>query len=186
MLEVEMKFPLTDVNTFQQRVVALGASCSVDHIEEDHYFNAPDRNFGQTDEALRLRRIGDENVLTYKGPKTDVQTKTRPEIEVALASGRETAEQMQRLLTKLGYRPVAVVRKRRRIYSLRLEGFDMQVCLDDVDEVGQFAELEILAPEEQFPAARELLLRTAQQLGLHQSERRGYLHMLLAKRKTGG
>ena len=76
-------------------------------------FNAPDRDFAQTDEALRIRRVGSFNFLTYKGPKQDRQTKTRTEIEVALAPGPEAAEAMSQLVTRLGYRPVAVVAKTR-------------------------------------------------------------------------
>jgi adenylate cyclase class 2 len=184
MLEVEMKFPLDDASAFERRLADLGAARSADHIEEDHYYNAPDRDFAETDEALRLRRIESENVLTYKGPKRDAQTKTRPEIEVPLAPGPEAAEQLRHLLVHLGYRPVAVVRKRRQMYPLQMDGFDMQVCIDEVEEVGRFAELEIVAPEDQFAAARDLLLRTAGQLGLAQQERRGYLHMLLEKRNA--
>ena len=46
----------------------------------DHYFNGHDRDFHQTDEAFRIRRMGEKNFLTYKGPKRDTDTKTRIEI----------------------------------------------------------------------------------------------------------
>jgi adenylate cyclase class 2 len=56
----------------------------------------------------------------------------------------------------------------------------MEACLDEVERVGRFAELEILAPEEHLDSARTVLLSTAAALGLTQSERRSYLEMLLA------
>jgi ABC-type sulfate transport system permease component len=39
------------------------------------------------DEAFRLRRVGERNYMTYKGPKLDATTKSRPEEEVRLADG---------------------------------------------------------------------------------------------------
>ena len=91
MLEVEMKFPAADLPTLAARLEALGARRGETLEEADHYFNAPDRDFARTDEALRIRRIGDHNRITYKGPKRDAVTKTRTEIELPIGDGAETA-----------------------------------------------------------------------------------------------
>lgn len=184
MLEVEMKFPLTEPHRLEEILQSWGASRGVLREETDHYFNAPDRDFARTDEALRLRSIGLENMVTYKGPKLDAQTKTRTEIEVPLGGGDVAARNFQTLLTHLGYRPAAVVRKRRRVYHLNREEFRMEVCLDDVEEVGLFAELEIQAPESLLDRARHVLMETAAELGLHDSERRSYLELLLHAREA--
>ena len=132
MLEVEMKFAVTEFTSVQERLDAWQALADEAIDEADHYFNAPDRDFAVTDEAFRMRRIGDGNRLTYKGPKSPGPVKTRTEIEVPIASGPAAAEDMSRLLVSLGYRPVAVVRKRRRIYRLERQGFALEVCLDEV------------------------------------------------------
>jgi adenylate cyclase class 2 len=182
-LEVEMKFAIRDLAPLERRLHEWGAVADAPRQDADHYFNAPDRDFARTDEALRLRRIGSGNFVTYKGPKRDAQTKTRTEIEVPLAPGEEAAEAFARLLQHLGYRFVAVVRKRRRIVHLQREGFHLEVCLDEVDGLGTFAELEILAPEEELERARQLLLKCADELGLSGSERRSYLELLLAGKK---
>jgi adenylate cyclase class 2 len=180
MLEVEMKFPVSDLSSLEQRLADSGAVEAETLDETDHYFNAPDRDFARTDEALRLRRIGASNFVTYKGPKLDAQTKTRTEVEVPLAPGNATAETLTRLLVHLGYRPVAVVRKRRRTFRLKRKGFELEIALDDVEKVGQYAELEIQAPEERLQDARNVLLEMAAALGLTQSERRSYLELLLS------
>lgn len=182
MLEVEMKFPVTEFAALETRLRELGATSAQPVEEYDHYFNAPDRDFAQTDEALRLRRIGTNNRVTYKGPKRDLHTKTRTEIEVGVEDGEEAAEQFMQLLRSLGYRPAAVVHKQRRIYRLDGRTFPIEICLDDVEEVGRFVELEIQAPEEQLEAARAELVGAAREWGLTQSERRSYLEMLLACR----
>jgi adenylate cyclase class 2 len=180
MLEVEMKFPVEDLSALERRLADSGAVEEETLDEADHYFNAPDRDFARTDEALRLRRIGASNFVTYKGPKLDAQTKTRTEVEVPLATGEATAEAFTRLLVHLGYRPVAVVRKRRRTFRLKRNGFELEIALDNVEKVGQYAELEIQAPEERLRDARNVLLEMAAALGLTKSERRSYLELLLS------
>jgi adenylate cyclase class 2 len=182
MLEVETKYPVADFAPLKERLAAWGAGAPVTREDADHYFNAPDRDFARTDEALRVRRIGAANFVTYKGPKRDAQTKTRTEVEVPLAEGDRVAEDFIRLLKHLGYRPTAVVRKRRAVYHLRRGGYELEVCLDEVEEVGCFVELEIQAPEEELERARGVLLDAAKELGLEGSERRSYLEMLLEKR----
>jgi len=185
MLEIEVKYPAADWTYIERQLHGMGASFDVPREDIDQYFNAPDRDFARTDEALRLRRIGLGNFVTYKGPKTDAQTKTRTEIEVALAPGESVAGAFGCLLIQLGYRSVAIVRKRRVVCHVKREAFDLEVCLDDVQGVGKFVELEILAPPEDLEAARAVLLKTAEELGLRASERRSYLELLLAKSLSG-
>lgn len=182
MLEIEMKFSVTDFEPVRKALEAWQARPEPAIDEADHYFNAPDRDFARTDEAFRLRRIGARNLITYKGPKQPGPAKTRTEIEVPLEEGNAAADGFCQLLQKLGYRPSAIVRKRRTIWHFQREGFDLQACLDEVQEVGRFVEIEIVAPPEQRAAAEQLLQRIAGELGLRQSERRSYLEMLLARR----
>jgi adenylate cyclase class 2 len=182
MLEIEAKYPVSDWTQIEQQLRAWGSHFDDEREGADQYFNAPDRDFARTDEALRIRQIGMTNLVTYKGPKIDAQTKTRTEIEVPLAAGEPVAEEFGQLLMHLGYRPVAVVRKQRRVAHLARGGFQMEVCLDNVAEVGRFLEIEIMAPAEALEQARGVLLKTAAELGLARQERRSYLEMLLAQR----
>jgi len=182
-LEVEMKFPVADLAAVEVRLRARGARPGPVLHEADHYLNAPDRDFAHTDEAFRLRRVGPASFITYKGPKRDAQTKTRAEVEVPLAEGDQTAEDLIRLVRHLGYRPVAVVKKRRHTFHLQAGGFDVEACLDDVEQVGTFVELEIVAPAQDLEAARAAVIRLAAELGLSGSERRSYLEMLLGMKR---
>jgi adenylate cyclase class 2 len=181
MLEVEVKYAVAHFAIIEAALKAMGVEIQPPRRDADHYFNAPDRDFAQTDEAVRVRSIGEKNFVTYKGPKIDRETKTRLEIEVPLADGAETAADFRRLLTHLRYRPVAVVRKTRRIAEFTRDGFDVQLTLDEVDSVGQYAELEVVAPEERADAAKAVVLAVVAELGLTNSERRSYLQLLLEK-----
>jgi adenylate cyclase class 2 len=179
MLEVEVRYRTADRAGVIARLVKWGATLAQDRVDVDHYFNAPDRDLKTTDEAFRLRRIGPANCLTYKGPKRDKETKTRTEIEVPLTDGDDVAFDTERLLLALRYISVVVVRKKRQVYRLTRDGFPMEVCFDDVDLVGQFVELEILASDEKYEPAKATLLQTAADLGLTEKENRSYLGMVL-------
>lgn len=179
MLEIEMKFRVDDFAAVAARLAEWGAEAGPQEIESDHYYNAPDRDFGKTDEALRLRRVGTSSRITYKGPKQPGPTKTRTEIEVPLADGDGPAGDFLRVLEKLGYRATAVVNKKRTSYAMRRGDFVMNVCLDDVERVGRFVEVEIVATADRRDDADRILMRTATELGLTQYEPRSYLHMVL-------
>ena len=183
MLEIEIKYRVTVFTAVEQQLASWGIVPETPLAEEDHYFNAPDRDFGKTDEVLRPRRINASNRITYKGSKQPVSAgsvaKKRTEIEIPFADGLEAAVQFQQLLTHLGYRPTAVVRKRRQIYRLARGGFGLEVCLDEVETLGRFVEVEIVTPPEQAMAAERVLQEVSGALGLTEVEPRAYLTMAL-------
>jgi adenylate cyclase class 2 len=179
MLEVEVKYRNADKAAAVAALLDMGGTLAQDRVDLDLYFAAPDRDMKATDEAFRLRRVGAKNCLTYKGPKRDKETKTRTEIEVPLADGDAAADDAERLFVALGYRPVTTVRKKRRVYRLPHGDFELEVCFDSVDRVGEFVELEILAEEAQYETAKATLLAVADELGLTEKEPRSYLGMVL-------
>jgi len=131
-----------------------------------------------------IRRTAEDTRLTYKGHKREAATKTRKEVEVTVGDGRaETATEMSELLVCLGFRPVAVVRKKRVAYHLdRPVGGKpraVEVCFDEVEKVGSFVEVELVAEESAFEDAKAAVLGLATELGLTDQERRSYLGMLL-------
>ncbi len=177
--EVEQKFPTADFAALEATLRALGANIGEPQIEVDLYFAHPARDFAATDEALRVRRKGGSNCITYKGPKIDRTTKTRREIELPLADGAESAEAWQEMLEALGFRPVAEVRKARRKVEIPWQDRRVEGTLDDVDSVGTFAELELVVDEAEVDAAKACIASLAERLGLAQSEHRSYLELLL-------
>src|ERR1043165_1054967 len=102
MLEIEMKFTVAEFAPIIANLHEWKARGQPAIQEADHYFNSPDRDFGKTDEAFRLRSIGVENRVTYKGPKQGGPTKTRTEIEIGLESGAKAADQFPQLLQHPG------------------------------------------------------------------------------------
>jgi len=178
MLEVELKFPLADSDGFRHRLGGLGAVEGAAVVQADAYFNHPARDFAATDEALRVRTVGDASVVTYKGPKQGGAAKTRFELELPLAEG--TAAGWAALLERLGFRPVLTVRKRRTPFALEHAGRRFEVTIDEVDRLGSFAEVETLAEASDVQAAETAVTQLAERLGLADPEPRSYLEFLLA------
>ncbi len=179
--EVEQKFPVGGFEAVRARLEALHARFAEGHEETDLYFNHPSRDFRETDEALRIRRRGGANRVTYKGPKIDTTTKTRQELELDLPAGEETAAQWTELLETLGFRQVGRVHKRRRKFQVDWQGRTIAGTLDEIDGLGTFVELELVVDSDEIDAAREAIGALAGQLGLAASERRSYLQLLLAQ-----
>jgi len=189
--EVEIKFPVADPRDVELRLVALAARFREPVEQVDRYFAHPCRDFARTDEALRLRRDGDDVAITWKGPRIDAATKTRREIELPLAAAADpgdprppadvTIRQWGELLDALGFRPVLTVGKRRRPARVHWQGTEVDVAIDAVAGLGDFVELEIQAREGEVPLARAVLESLARELGCTNAERRSYLELLLAK-----
>ena len=178
--EVEQKFPVADMAALEARLGAIGATVSEPRPEVDLYWAHPARDFVQTDEALRIRRKDTSNWITYKGPKIDKTTKTRREIELPLPPGEESAGNWAELLEALGFVPVGEVRKLRRKVDIPWQGRRVEGSLDDVDRLGNFAELELIADEAGVDQARNCIASLAEHLGLAPGQRRSYLELLLA------
>jgi adenylate cyclase, class 2 len=179
--EVELKFPIADPELVRANLERLGSRAGDALAQVDRYFNHPSRDFGETDEAFRIRQTGDTNRVTYKGPKVDSRSKTRREIEIPFGESPSDAEQFAEMLRLLGFREVRTVRKQRVPYELTWDGREVEVCLDEVDELGTFAEIETAADEGSRDAARDSILRLAERLNLANSERRSYLCLLLER-----
>lgn len=180
--EVEIKFRVADHAALAERLAALGAVAGPSISQEDTYLAHPDRDFARTNEALRLRRQDRDNRITYKGPKREGPTKTREEIEVAIAEGPEALGRMTRLFEILGFRPLATIRKTRTPYHFHHQGREMEIALDLAEGLGAFAEVEAIADgEADLAAAQEAVQALARDLSLAEVEPRSYLRMHLER-----
>ncbi|WP_323677035.1 class IV adenylate cyclase [Halorubellus sp. PRR65] len=193
MYEVEMKVRASG-DAVRSRLRDVGGSLSGVVFQEDTYYDAPHREFAETDEALRVRReadLGEDAPLgvdavmdalddgafdarvTYKGPLVDDTSKTREEFETGVADGAT----MARVLESLGFAPAATVAKRRERWTL--DG--VTVTVDDVADVGAFVEVETETEESGVAAARERVADALRALDLDPDEqiRTSYLGLLL-------
>jgi adenylate cyclase class 2 len=138
MLEIELKVRVESLDHVRRKLEQLNAKfCGRVH-EHDVYYNAPHRDFSKTDEALRVRYADGKAVVTYKGAKIkNLGLKAREELNTAVKSG----EIFENILTHLGFVRTAEVNKWRENYRL----CGASVALDDVEHLGTFVEIEVLA-----------------------------------------
>ena len=188
MFEVEQKYHLDDSIAMEAKLVEAGFQTVETQAHRDTYYNHPCRDFAESKEALRVRRINGTPLITYKGAKLPGAIKARRELEWELGPGDAGGDKTEQLLQLLGFQRVAEVCKSRRVFapgpssgesaSCDMVGFS--VVLDDVDQVGRFAEIELLAEtESDVQQARDRIGLLADRLGLQQTESRSYLRMLL-------
>jgi adenylate cyclase class 2 len=170
MLEIEVKAALKDRRQVEARLRHLGAKAEGERRQIDLYFAHPCRDFGASDEALRLRLDGDRQVMTYKGQKLDARSKTREEIEQPI-----DFERMALTLRRLGFKDFLRVEKMRTDYSW--EG--IVISLDRVVGLGDFVELEVEDEDRERGLERILDLKT--RLDVQGNETRSYLELILEK-----
>jgi len=180
MYEVELKVR-TDHDGLRERLDELGADFLGTVEQADTYYDAPHKNFAETDESLRVRReVVDSEasaVMTYKGPKLDEASKTREEVETAVGEGDDAAT----IFESVGFEPAATVHKERDRYRLG----EYTITLDTVEQVGSFVEVETEA--EDIDTAREGAAEIMRDMGLDPDEqiRTSYLGFLLGNEDTG-
>lgn len=179
--EVEQKFILSDPQQFAARLESLGFKPTVAEEHQDLYFRHPCRDFRETDEAFRLRKVNDDAVVTYKGKRLDAEVKTRPEIELELKSSE--FEQWETMLCSLGFSPLPKVCKTRQMY--KCDHVDLSafcVTIDRVEQLGCFAEIELLIEsQDKLLEAQEQIEKLAEELQLKDVQTLSYLAQLLRK-----
>jgi len=175
MLEIEIKVRVPDINAVREQVISCGGVLTETLTEHDSYYNAPHRDFGETDEALRLRETGIKTTVTYKGPKeTILGSKIREELNLDITDPKI----FDSIITHLGFVMVAVVQKRREYYRYQ----DFTISLDQVEGLGDFVEIELISENDAEKAATRVD-QTALKMGVT-GERitLSYLELLFSKR----
>jgi len=138
----------------------------------DVYLSHPTRDFGKTDEALRIRKETNADSLTYKGPKIDKDTKSREELKV----NAPDPDTLLTIFQRLGFKESGRVEKLRTMYSIQ----GVTVCLDSVSGLGDFVESEYEGTD--LESGKEAIFALMHELGLRGNERRSYLELLLDKK----
>lgn len=179
MIEVEIKLPIYRRAFIEQGLVRLGFLPGDLIKESDTYFTSTFHDFMGNDEALRIRESENfsktraVSFLTYKGPKLDTVSNTRQELETIVEDGQIC----RNILLSLGYHELSPVRKLRQYYHRD----SITACVDQVEHLGSFLELEMLVEkEEDRPDALQKIEAILHDLDCRMEEttRYSYLFML--------
>jgi adenylate cyclase class 2 len=175
MLEIELKVKVDTLDPIREHLKNRNAQFFGRVHEHDIYYNPPYRDFGSTDEALRLRYTNEHAVITYKGAKrAEYGLKAREELNTAV----ETGEVFEQILRRLGFVKTAEVNKWRENYRLD----DAAISLDAVDELGTFVEIEVMADRD-APDATNRINALAKEMEISgEPILASYLELILSKR----
>jgi adenylate cyclase class 2 len=180
MIEIEVKLRIKDAAVLEKKLLEQGYKLIETLRETDTYFDGGINGIKKSGQALRVRRTvncvtgKEQSAITFKGEKIDAVSMARLELETVVESG----EAAERILCALGFYPVQpIVVKIRKI----LRNGDICACLDDVQGLGTFLELEIMAEsEEARPAALERIEEILNSVGytMDDTTRMSYLSQL--------
>ena len=134
--EIEIKLKIPNAPHGRRLLRANGFRVSKRRVfEANTVFDTPGLALRKTRRLLRVRHVGRESILTYKGAPVPSKHKSREELELSLSDGRTFAV----ILDRLGYRPTFLYEKYRTTYrELQVSG---EVTLDETP-IGVFLELE--------------------------------------------
>src|ERR1700753_1043403 len=136
-VETEVKIRIQDPAAIRKRLLAAGFTVAVERLFEAN--NLYDRAAGELRSAgmvLRLRQVGEKNVVTWKGRGEPGPHKSRPEIETTVGS----AEVLAQIFERIGFSRSFLYEK----FRTELHRTSDQVGMVTIDEtpIGSFIELE--------------------------------------------
>ena len=165
MIEVEVKLRIDNRSSVEELLMAQGFELGKRLKETDTYFDGGLYGIKKSGQALRVRKTVDymtgaeKSELNYKGAKIDTVSMARQELETEVIDG----EVVTKILEAIGFHKAEPrVTKQRWLMSRD----DMHACLDEVEGLGSFLELEIMVEDEgNRPEALARIEETLEKLG---------------------
>lgn len=157
MREIELKFKIDNMDNLLNKLEELGCSLSDVIEQEDVVFVSDLDNVESVSGSvwLRIRKMKDKTELNFKKQVTVNESK---EIEFCV----DDFEAAQDFLKALGFKEWVRVAKARRYSKYK----DLNICLDKVERLGSFIELEYLAEEDDNNSYEDMIKEVALELGI--------------------
>jgi adenylate cyclase class 2 len=177
MIEVEVKVKVVD--DVEKLINTLGGVLIGVEEHVDVYFNHSSRDFKDTDEVLRLRKVNSHAELTYKGPRIGSVSKTREELTLVV----DSFDTCREILRKLSFIEFIELSKTRKIY--RVDEF--KINLDDVRGLGKYVEVEAEASSiSDVPNVEGKIRRMLEKLGFREEQfiKKSYIELILEKTRS--
>jgi adenylate cyclase, class 2 len=175
MKEIEIKLPVS----VEQSMGLMASAVNADtEYETDAYYDTQGRG------TLRIRKVEHSGTfetystyaVTIKGQKTVSKSGVTSREEVEIGIDYSALSEWEKGFAILGYKLLASVSKRRVSYK-PMAG--VTVCIDNVQGLGHFVEIEVLAEDEVEASRRIEAVRYMLGLEGIKPETKGYLDLLL-------
>lgn len=145
--EIEVKVRVDAFQDLLKKLAALGCTLTEPIAQDDVIFINYDRpfiNFTPRDQFLRIRKSGSKVIFTFK--QGEEMNSIEREFEVS------DAKQLEDTLIFLGFRAAVRVRKIRR----KTRYMSYEICLDEVEGLGSFIEIEKITDEDATKVQKEM------------------------------
>lgn len=163
MREIELKFKVDNLDVLINKLKEEQCEISAVKMQNDTIYvqNLDDTESKEGSVWLRVRKENDKIELNYKKQSKKKMESEEIEFEV---SSYELANQF---LKALGYLPWVEVNKKRRYSKYK----EYNICIDEVERLGSFIELEILVDKDNKENYELALLEVAKKLGINPDKR---------------
>jgi len=138
--EIELKYRVDDLEALLLALKARDIELSEPVFQDDQAYAPAGWQFGDSKlgvSFLRLRTVQGRHYFTLKQPADNAQDCLEYETQVT------DRQAMHQAALHMGYRPTVRIAKTRRMAPLD----DCSLCIDEVEGVGGFLELERMAPD---------------------------------------
>ena len=174
-MEIEIRAKINSINDVEKNIIKLGAELIKKTTQVDEYFGEISlyQKIGYSF-LMRVRNEGDKKFMTYKGAQSK-KDGVWEEYEFKIDEVKKTVE----MFKAMGLEEVIVVKKYRKEYVL--DG--LTICLDAIDDLGNFIEIESLDDKNINKNSLKSLMR---KLSIKENEilHKGYVTMLLIKNNS--
>lgn len=158
MREIELKFKIENIESILTFLEKQGCEISPMNYQYDTIY-VKDLNHVESTEGsiwLRVRKTNDKIELNYK--KQSAKKMESEEIEFEVSS----YEKANSFLKALGFQEWVQVNKKRRYIKYQ----DYNICIDEVERLGTFIEIELLIEEQTNEDYEEKILNVAKEMGI--------------------
>jgi len=172
MREIEVKLRANNFEEVEKKLKEKGCVLSEPISQHDVIYSLKNsteefESAKEGDNIIRIRHLKDKAILTLKQQRSNELDNLEYETEV------KDPDEMHNILITLGWGPVVEVNKIRKKGKLG----EYEICLDQVEKLGTFVELEKLTRDDANPEeVMEELFTVLESLGLSRKDReiRGY------------
>lgn len=135
MKEIELKFKVEeDYGVFKSKIEKTGVKYRGKYQQTDIWLDTKDGRLRQERKGLRIRQQNGKATLTLKSKQVYGKFREAEELEVVIDDFKKTFG----IFGELGFEIYIKIKKEREIWKLG----DIEVCLDKVEDLGVFLELE--------------------------------------------
>ena len=163
MQEIEVKARVRDQAALLEELDVLGVVLGEPRTQSDEVYT-PDGEipaFQPGAQFLRVREEPDRVILTFKQTGRNPLDNTEREVVVS------NAQEMRDIILKIGFKFALRIKKTRRTGQYK----NISVCLDEVEKLGTFIELERLVEEGDAEEIQTELFNFLEELGISKEDR---------------